>query len=225
MRRGIIFIDLAVAQIAALGVVIALVFEWESIWLVQVSAVSMALIGAYLLSLAGQRWPKEQEAVIGVSFILASTAGILLLANDPHGGEHIKSILAGQILWVGWNQIILTLVVYLFVLIAWFGFKERLGDRGFYLLFAVNVTLSVQLIGVYLVFATLILPALATINTAQGKRLIYGYLIGVTSYALGLMISALLDLPTGAVVTWILAVTTVLYRTFFSPEAINQHSE
>ena len=138
------------------------IFDWrtnssmESVWSVQVSAISMALIGAYLLSLSEQRWPKEQEAIIGVSFILASSAGILLLANNPHGGEHIKTLLAGQILWVDWSQIGLALIVYTVIMVLWFLFKGRLGHRGFYLLFAVNVTISVQLVGVYLVFATLI---------------------------------------------------------------------
>lgn len=221
LRRGIIFIDLAVAQIAAVGVVLAIVMDWENVWLVQASAISMALVGAYLLSLSEQRWPREQEAIIGVSFILASSAGILLLANNPHGGEHIKTLLAGQILWVGWNQIWLTLIAYLAILVIWFLYKERFGHRGFYLLFAVNVTLSVQLVGVYLVFATLILPALATINTTARRRLINGYLIGGVSYGAGLIISAYFDLPTGALVTWILALSTVLFRLFYKPE--NSH--
>ena len=220
LKRGIIFIDLAVAQIAAVGVVLAIVMDWESVWLVQASAISMAIIGAYLLSLSEQRWPREQEAIIGVSFILASSAGILLLANNPHGGEHIKALLAGQILWVGWNQIWLTLIVYMAILVIWFGFKDRLGHRGFYLLFAVNVTLSVQLVGVYLVFATLILPALATINTAQRKCLKNGYLVGGISYGAGLIMSAYFDLPTGALVTWVLALSTVLYRLFYKPASI-----
>lgn len=217
LKRGIIFIDLAVAQIAAVGVVLAMVMGWESVWSIQASAISMALIGAYLLSLTEQRWPKEQEAIIGVSFILASSAGILLLANNPHGGEHIKALLAGQILWVGWNQIWLTSIVYMAILVTWFGFKDRLGHRDFYLVFAVNVTLSVQLVGVYLVFATLILPALATINTRHQKRLVVGYLVGGVSYGAGLIMSAYFDLPTGALVVWVLALSTVLYRLLSKP--------
>lgn len=220
LKRGIIFIDLAVAQIAAVGVVLAMVMDWESIWSIQASAISMGLIGAYLLSLSERRWPKEQEAIIGVSFILASSAGILLLANNPHGGEHIKALLAGQILWVSWSQIWLTLIVYTALLAIWFGFKGRLGHRGFYLLFAVNVTLSVQLVGVYLVFATLILPALATINTNHRKRLINGYLIGGVSYGAGLIMSAYFDLPTGALVTWVLALSTILYRLVYRPASM-----
>ena len=213
LKRGIIFIDLAVAQIAAVGVVLAIVMHWESVWAVQASAISMALVGAYLLSLTEKRWPGEQEAIIGASFILASSAGILMLAGNPHGGEHIKTLLAGQILWVEWNQIGLTLVVYLVILAIWFGLGEWLGQRGFYLLFAVNVTLSVQLVGVYLVFATLILPALATVRIAQQKRLATGLLIGAGGYGIGLVMSAYLDLPSGALVTWILAFITVFFRT------------
>ncbi|MEN7973892.1 MAG: metal ABC transporter permease, partial [Verrucomicrobiota bacterium] len=100
LRRGIIFIDLAVAQIAAFGVLLAALLEWRSTWAVQTTAIGMALLGAWLLSWTGRRWPREQEAIIGVSFVLAATSGILLLANNPHGGEHLKDLLAGQILWV-----------------------------------------------------------------------------------------------------------------------------
>ena len=217
LRRGIIFIDLAVAQIAALGVVLAMVMEWEPRWAGQLSAVGMALVGAWTLSLSEKRWPKEQEAIIGVSFILASTAGILMLANNPHGGEHLKTLLAGQILWVGWGQIWLTAVIYTIILALWLRFRSRLGHLGFYLLFAVNVTLSVQLVGVYLVFASRILPALATLHTAEKKRLAAGYLIGILSYGVGLLFSAMLDWPSGAVITWALAVIAIIYRISIKP--------
>lgn len=216
LRRGIIFIDLAVAQIAAVGVVFAMVMEWENPWMLQASAIGMALAGAYLLSMTEKHWPDEQEAIIGVSFVLASTAGIILLANNPHGGEYLKTLLAGQILWVNWEQLGIPLLVYVFILAGLYALREQTSRRGFYLLFAINVTVSVQLVGVYLVFATLILPALATVRSSGNARLIRGYLIGVLSYAVGLIISGYLDLPSGAVVTWVLALSVILYRTFFS---------
>lgn len=212
LRRGIIFIDLAIAQMAAVGVLIAMVVEWENPWMIQVSAIGMALTGAWLLSRTEKRWPDQQEAIIGVSFVLASSAGVLLLANDPHGGEHLKSLLAGQILWVEWHQLVLTSVFYCGILIAWHRYRKRFGQNGFYYLFAFAVTISVQLVGVYLVFASLILPALAAINTPEKKRTHAAYLVALLGYAVGIPLSAIVDMPTGAVVIWTLAATAVTYR-------------
>jgi zinc/manganese transport system permease protein len=219
LRRGIIFIDLAVAQIAALGVLVAALAEWQSSWIVQSIAITMALLGALLLSWTGRRWPDEQEAIIGISFVLAASASILLLANNPHGGEHLKELLAGQILWVEWFAILVTAMLYALLLAVWFGARRRLGDTGFYLLFAVNVTLSVQLVGVYLVFASLIVPALATVSTNSRHRLYHGYILGVIAYAAGLLLSWRLDLPSGAVITWMLALLALLYRFLWSKSA------
>ena len=212
LRRGIIFIDLTIAQIAAFGVLLATLLEWDSTWAVQMTAISMALLGALVLSWTGRRWPREQEAIIGVSFILAASAGILLLANNPHGGEHLKDLLAGQILWVEWRQIAVAALAYSLLLAIWFGTREHLGHTGFYLLFAVNVTLSVQMVGVYLVFASLIIPALATVSVPANRRLLYGYGLGALGYAAGLAISWLFDLPSGAVITWMLAIFAFLFR-------------
>lgn len=208
LKRGIVFIDLAVAQIAALGVVAADFMGWEPQgWAVQVAALSAALLGALLLTWTEKRWPEVQEALIGAIFVLAASAGILLLANNPHGGEHLKDLLAGQILWVGMNQLIPAAVVTALILALWFGLKHRLGQVGFYLLFALAVTVSVQLVGVYLVFSTLIMPALAVRDWPEFRRLSGAYGIGITAYLLGLVASALFDLPSGAVIVWALALT------------------
>jgi zinc/manganese transport system permease protein len=211
LRRGIIFIDLAIAQIAGLGVIAAYNFGWETHgWEVQVIAVTTALAGALFLYWCERRWPDIEEAIIGVMFILAATAGILLLANNPHAGEQLKELLVGQILWVTYESLIPTLVVYGLLLFAWFGFGKRFGSIGFYTIFAITVTFSVQLVGVYLVFSTLIIPALATRALQSHQRLWIGYSIGMLGYLLGLIASALLDLPSGAVVVWSLAVIALL---------------
>jgi len=94
--------------------------------------------------------------------------------------------------------------VYAVILALWFGLRERMGRIGFYLLFAATVTISVQLVGLYLVFASLIIPALATYYRPR-RRLATGYALGVGGYALGLAASAVFDLPAGAVVVWALA--------------------
>jgi zinc/manganese transport system permease protein len=104
LRRGIIFIDLAIAQVAGLGVIAADTMGWEAEgFMVQIAAVSAALIAAYILHWTDKRWPEIQEALIGACFVLAATAGILMLAENPHGGEHLKELLVGQILWVNYD--------------------------------------------------------------------------------------------------------------------------
>ncbi|HIP53207.1 MAG TPA: metal ABC transporter permease, partial [Chromatiales bacterium] len=161
LRRGIIFIDLAIAQIAGLGVIATFRLGWQAHgWKVQLVAVASALAGAWLLSRLERRWGRQQEALIGVTFVLAATASLLLLADNPHGGEHLRELLVGQILWVTWPQLLPTILVSAVILSLWFRFKRRLGDTGFYLLLALAVTVSVQLVGIYLVFASLIIPAL-----------------------------------------------------------------
>jgi len=213
LARGIVFIDLAIAQIAGLGVIAAHAFGWEAQgWATQSAAVGAALLGALLLTWTDDHWPEVQEAIIGVSFVLAATAGILLLSNNPHGGEHLKDLLVGQILWVTLGDLVPVAALYAGVLAAWFAWGKRLGHLGFYLLFAVTVTASVQLVGVYLVFATLIVPALATRNARHQWRLALGYLVGVAGYAAGLGLSAVFDLPSGAVIVWALAVLAGFFR-------------
>jgi zinc/manganese transport system permease protein len=138
--------------------------------------------------------------------VLAATGGILLLSNNPHGSEQLKDLLVGQILWVSLGQLLPVALLYAAVLVLWFGFRQRLGRVGFYLLFAVTVTASVQLVGVYLVFASLIIPALATRALPQVKALILAFLLGVAGYLCGVVLSALFDLPTGAIIVWSLAV-------------------
>jgi zinc/manganese transport system permease protein len=207
LDRGIVFIDLAIAQIAGLGVIAADALGLpEGGVAVQIAAVVAALLGALLLTWTERKAPQQQEALIGVMFILAACAGILLLSGNPHGGEHLKELLVGQILWVNTTQLLWLGGVSALILFAlWRGWVARLGRFGFYAVFALAVTASVQLVGVYLVFSSLIIPALATRTPAGGNRHGVAFAIGVVGYALGLALSALLDLPSGAVIVWTLA--------------------
>ncbi len=206
LERGIVFIDLAIAQIAGIGVIAADAMGLEPQgWAVQVAALAAALLGALLLTWTERRWPQIQEALIGVLFVLASCAALLLLAGNPHGGEHLKDLLVGQILWVSTPQLVGMAVLTLFVLGVWFGAGARLGRVGFYLLFALAVTASVQLVGVYLVFTSLIVPALAVRGLAPPLRLPLAYVLGALGYALGLAVSARFDLPSGAVIVLVMA--------------------
>ena len=210
LARGIIFADLAVAQIAGLGVISAeLLGVADSPLLVQLLAVGSALIGAILLGLIERRHSEIQEALIGLIFVLAATASILLLSRDVHAGEHIKDLLVGQILWVTSPQLWATGLMTAGLWLVWRQFASRLGTFGFYGLFAIAVTASVQLVGVYLVFASLIIPALAT-HTLKKQRLSIAYGIGIIGYSAGLLLSLWLDLPSGATIVWTMAMAGTL---------------
>jgi zinc/manganese transport system permease protein len=207
LGRGIVFIDLAIAQVAGLGVTAADAFGFESAgWSVQAAAGTAALLGAFLLTWSEKKWPEVQEALIGVLFVLSASVELLILANNPHGGEHLKDLLVGQILWVTPLSLWPTALLYAVVLTLWFRFRTQLGQIGFYVLFAMVVTQSVQLVGIYLVFTSLIVPALASRLYPEHMRLAVGYAVGITGYLLGLVASSLFDLPTGAVIVVALAI-------------------
>ncbi len=209
LRKGIVFIDLAIAQIAGFGVVIADSLGIEGGALVQVSALATAIAGALVLTWTEKKFPEVQEAIIGVTFVLAATAALILLSSNPHGAEHMKDILVGQILWVSPEDLLLQGVISAIILTVWFSLGARIGRIGFYVLFACAVTMSVQLIGIYLVFATLIIPALAT-REYRRRQLVFAYLVAIVGYALGLTLSAWLDWPSGPVIVWAVAIAGIL---------------
>jgi len=211
LARGIVFIDLSIAQVAGLGVTIAgATGQDPKGWTVQAAACGAALLGALLLTWTEKKWPEVQEALIGVLFVAAASVELLLLANNPHGGEHLKDLLVGQILWVSIGGLWPIALFYAVALAIWFGLRDRMGQVGFYVLFALVVTQSVQLVGVYLVFASLIVPALAARRFNPKLRLWVGYSVGVAGYVLGLLVSSLMDLPTGAaIVVTLIAVFAV----------------
>jgi zinc/manganese transport system permease protein len=206
LSRGIIFIDLAIAQIAGLGVILAQYLGvGEHGMGVELAAAAAALLGSGLLAWTDRRWPEYQEPLIGTLFVLAATGGLLLLANNPQGGEHLKDLLVGQILWVSYPQLLPAAILSAVLLtVLWLRGGELKGLL-FYGLFALAITASVQLVGVYLVFASLIVPALATVRMRGKARIVAAYVIGALGYVLGLALSAILDLPSGAMIVWTLA--------------------
>lgn len=214
LRRGIIFIDLAVAQVAALGVIAAGLLHLDDAWgdlATQLAAGLAALGAAALLAFCERRWPDIQEALIGLLFVFAAAAGILLLAGNPHGGEHLRDLLAGQILWTGWKQIGFVALLSAGVLAARAWCARRGSGEGlaFYALFAVAVTASVQLVGVLLVFACLIAPAVATRGLAGRVRQAGAFGIGALGFGVGLTVSLLADLPAGAATVCVLVLLAV----------------
>ncbi|MSQ56982.1 MAG: metal ABC transporter permease [Limnohabitans sp.] len=214
LQRGIVFADLAIAQIAGLGVVAssAIGLPTDS-WLTQIVAIASALIGAMILRWTEKNTPEQQEALIGVLFVLAATATIILVSHNPHGGENLQNLLGGQILWVDIMQIKALAVVSVFVM---YGLKKKWDQSnnryGFYLIFSIAVTASVQLVGIYLVFASLIIPALTTRHLPDKKY--WSLFFGSMGYALGLIVSALFDWPSGAVIVWALVVCSLIGHQF-----------
>jgi zinc/manganese transport system permease protein len=209
LNRGIVFIDLAIAQIAGLGVVFA---DWIGLepqgWAVQACALGTALFGALLLTWTDRHWHDVQEATIGVVFVLAATGALLLLAANPHAGEHLRDLLVGQILWVTPERLVIVLVVYAMLLAVMFAKDLSVHRTLFYVLFACAATVSVQLVGLYLVFTTLIVPALATRRFR--RRIAAAYGVGALGYILGLVVSVLTDLPTGPAIVWTMAAAAAL---------------
>src|SRR4029079_222481 len=121
LARGIVFIDLAIAQIAGCGALLAdhLGFEPQGA-AVQIAALLAALAGALLLTWTERIWPEVQEAVIGVTFVLGATGSVLLLASNVHGRQHLRDLLVGQILWAQPSRLAWAAAVYAVVLVLWF---------------------------------------------------------------------------------------------------------
>lgn len=201
LRRGIIFIDLAIAQIAGLGAVAAGLF-WDepSWWVVQGTALSGAVGAAVFFRLVERYWPERQEAFIGCSFVVAASLAVLLLTGQPHGDEAIEHLLSGQLLFVDWTQVALYAPLYAIILTLWFLRPQTRQGVWFYLLFSAAITSSVQLTGVFVVFASLIAPALGAIQQEESRReLATAYGIALLALMLGFTAAIQYDLPLGPV--------------------------
>ena len=212
LRRGIIFIDLAIAQIAGLCVVLTALWLDEPSWSqTQIAAGIAALSAAVFFRWVENILPHEQEAIIGSCFVLAASAVLLALANHPQGGEEIQHILSGQILFISWSEILGFLPLYAGAALLWFGVPRVRTGLGFFGLFALIATASVQLVGVYVVIASLILPALA-VNTMVRHRAVVATVVSMLSVIVGISLSALQDLPAGPVLVMTFAAIAVIYR-------------
>lgn len=216
LRRGIIFVDLAIAQIAAFGVIVAHTIELYDHGKqahVHIPPTFIAIVAAIVGSLFLYRLRKlevrVQESIIGILFILAATGILLLLSVDPQGGEQLKETLIGQILWLHPKELLPLFLSYAAILLAWGTLQDKVGEWVFYPLFAITITLSTQVVGVYLVFASLIIPAVATFR--HEIPIVKAFVIGVMGYAIGLIASAIFDFPAGAAIVWSLALMAILY--------------
>ncbi len=221
LSRGVIFVDLALAQVAALGAAIAMVMGYElHSPAALVASLIAALVCALLLSWTNtQGETVPQEAIIGVIYVVSAAASILVLDRTPHGAELLKTVLVGQILWVDWEDVLRLVILYAIVGALHWGFRgpllalsapepaktcpgTRAWDFLFYASFGVVITASVPIAGVLLVFTFLIVPAVCAVLVTASLRsqLLLAWLVGSVMSAVGCLLSYLLDSPTGATI-------------------------
>ena len=211
LKRGIIFIDLAVAQWAAIGALLAGLWFGDEVspWLSGAVAAAFALAGAFGLAWLEGR-VAQLEAIIGVLYVLAATGALLLLAQDPHGGETLRRSLSGELLLLSWPSLWTWLLLHLALALLLYWRPQLLAGWHFYPLFALAITAAVPLVGVYLVFTSLVVPALAVRALSRDRALLVAWLVGLLGYLTGLALSLLLDWPTGATVVWTMAAAALL---------------
>ena len=223
VERGVIFVDLALAQVAAFGATVGFLWGFglhstEGYLL----ALGATFIGAAVIAVTRLRKPViPQEALIGIVYVVAAAASILVLSRAPEGGEELKALLVGHLLFVGWAEVATITVVYAVIgILHWFirkpllaiskdpeqafadGLHVKWWDFLFYVTFGIVVTASVELVGVLLVFSFLIVPTACGVLLAQrtGMRLLIAWCAAIVTSALGIAASFFWDLPTGAAV-------------------------
>ena len=245
-EREVIFVDLALAQIAALGSTVGFMFGYglhssEGYFI----SLTFTLIGAGVFAATRLRKPVvPQEAIIGISYAVAAAAAIIILSRAASGGEELKALMVGHLLFVDWSEIMKVFTIYSvvgaihlifrkqFLLISQNperafaeGLRVRLWDFLFYATFGLVVTSSVEIAGVLLVFSFLIVPAVcgAFVSKRLGTRLVLGWLVGLICSVFGVAISYYFDLPTGATVVCVFGLAAPLFaasRYFFTLSAL-----
>lgn len=232
IRRGVIFVDLSLAQVASLGSTVALLFHFEH-----------ASTGSYFISLlftfvasAYFAWGKNVEGVVSQEVLIAivyafSSALVILIVNSmAHGSEHIKEILIGKILWVTWSDVFKTGTIYFLVALVHYYFRNimfkisnnetvkrpLLWDFLFYALFGVVITSSVGIAGILLVFSFLVVPSLISMIFCQTvkSQLLFGWGLGIILCLLGMLVSFKYDLPAGAVLVTVFTFCSLLVIPF-----------
>src|ERR1700704_4680902 len=237
VQRGIIFIDIAMAQMASLGICVAVLLHIDLASPATFGiALGFTLVGATVFSLSGKRSSKiPQEAVIGISYVVAAAAAVLLLSRAAEGDEEIKNMLIGNILLVTprevWERFALFVAVGVFhfvfrknfLLVSYDrdgayqkGLRVRWWDFLFYAVFGLVVTSFVRIAGVLLVFSYLIVPAVCGINLAQriGIRLLIGWIIACVGGIGALFLSFWWDLPSGAAIVCTFGALLVVVSTY-----------
>jgi zinc/manganese transport system permease protein len=234
LAREVVFVDIAMAQIAALGATAAFLVGYETdTWESYAAGLTATTVGAVVLSLTRtRRRHVSQEAIIGVVYAVSSAAAVLLADRAAHGAEQVRTMLVGNLLAVRPPEVVEVAILYALVgLLHWFcrrpfflistspeeayeaGYRVRLWDFVFYASFGVVVTSSVRIGGVLLVFSYLIVPALAgvTLGGSIVSRLLIGWGFGTLVSVIGMVASAALDLPTGAAIVCAFGLTLIVF--------------
>lgn len=234
LLREVIFVDLALAQIAAMGTVIAFALGHEvGSPRAFVFSLAAATVGAAIFSWSRtRRQTVPQEAIIGITYVIASAATLLIADRAPEGAEHIQELLAGTVLWVTWPTVVRNALVCAAVAVFHFVFRRRFTlisedperafaegvavrwwDFLFYLTFGLVITLAVAVAGVLMVFAYLVAPAIIALASRDSwpGRLAVAWTIGLLATALGLAASYHWDFPSGPAIVCVLGLFLVLF--------------
>ncbi len=243
IEREVIFVDLALAQIAALGAIIAFLLGMElHSTTAYLFSLGFTFVGATIFSLTRLKERKvSQEAIIGIVYAVSAALSILALNRAPSEAEHIKYMLVGNIMFVEWSEIIKMAILYAGIGLFHFIYRKkfllislhpeearkqnipiRLWDFLFYASFGIVVTSSVEIAGVLLVFSYLIVPAISAmlLSNRLRTRLILGWALGSLTSLVGLYLSVVLDFPTGATIvcTFGILVVAVLIIQIWLPK-------
>jgi zinc/manganese transport system permease protein len=240
IRRQIIFVDLSIAQMAGLGTAASILFGFHPGSLASYFySLSFAFLGAFIFSATRFKNQKDipQEAIIGLAYAVAASLSVLLLDRAATGSEHMKDIISGNLLWVTKKEVAKAAVIYLLVGIFHYIFKDKfylistspekareegisifLWDLLFYGSFAIVITTSVEVAGVLLVFTFLVTPAIMAMLLTKdfGKQLVFGWIAGTIASILGLILSYILDFPSGPAVVVTYSILLVFWASILN---------
>ncbi|HEY4282975.1 MAG TPA: metal ABC transporter permease [Chthoniobacterales bacterium] len=233
VQRGIIFVDIAMAQMASLGICLAVLlqFEPDSVTAYAI-ALGITLLGAAIFAITGKRATRvPQEAIIGISYVIAAAGAILLLSRSAHGNEEIRNMLVGDITVVSATEVWKCFAVFLVIGAVHFALRKKFllvsfqraeaerqqmlvpwWDFLFYATFGVVVTVFVRIAGVLLVFSYLIAPAVCAVSLARSNpaKLLIGWAVSLVGSIAGLFLSYWWDLPSGAAIVCTLGAMLVV---------------
>lgn len=228
LARGVVFVDLSLAQVASFGASLALLLNPEDHHspMSYVISLTMTFIAAGIFSFA-RKFEKQisQEALIGITYAFASAAVVLVVDRLAHGAEHLKEALVGELLWVSWGDVLRTFIIYSVVAALHWKFRKRFlrasfeheqnhgfWDFLFYALFGVVITSSTSIAGVLLVFSFLIVPSvMSTLFFKKiSHRLAFGWISGAIVSFIGMWLSYVLDLPVGALLVVLFTLIPIL---------------
>lgn len=201
LARGVVFIDLAIAQLAACGAIASgIIFDHAPLWITSSFTAATAVLGAVAVRYLANQWPAQREALIGLVYVIAASAALLAITLDPHGRERLTALLAADVLWADWYATVqLAVMAMLVAFITHWRYAWWQRDSVFYVVFALTLSAAVPVLGLYLVFALLIGPALWTrLGRPQAMRLTTACAWATITCLFGMLISWIADWPSGA---------------------------